>query len=285
VTSEELKKSQKGSWLKNTLLRIASAAVLIPVLFWLLFWAPKWGFVAFALVALGIASRELFLMVLPNHRAQQWVGTLCSLSVAAGVIYAPRSDTVLFSLLGISLVGLIAGLARPEPVDGADRRLAWLVAGPIYVGGMLSTLILLHLQPEGGRWVILAMIFAFGSDTAAYFAGKLFGRHRLYPIVSPNKTVEGAVGGILGGVLGALAAHYWFLPALPLIDGVVLAILAAGVGQLGDLCVSLIKRSRGVKDSGAILPGHGGLLDRVDALAFTSVITWGYYALYLVPPA
>lgn len=279
--SEAKAPEKKSSWLRNTLVRVASAAVLIPIVFYLLFWAPTWGFVAFAFLALAIASRELFQMVLPDAPVQRAVGLLSSLGVAGSIVYQPDSSLPLFAVLASCVVGLVAGLSRAEPVEGADRRLAWLVAGPIYIGGTLSTLILLHLQEDGGRWVILSMIFAFGSDTAAYFAGKLMGKHRLYPVVSPNKTVEGAIGGLLGGVAGALAAHFWFLPALPLWEGVVLALLAAAVGQLGDLCVSLIKRSCGVKDSGAILPGHGGLLDRVDALAFTSVVTWGYVALYL----
>ena len=166
--------------------------------------------------------------------------------------------------------GTIVSLARPEPLDAAGVRLAWLIAGPFYVGGLLASVGRLHLAEHGGQWVLLAMWIAWASDTGAYFAGRFFGKHKLAPRVSPSKTIEGAVGGVLGSLTGALAAHFWFLPSLPLANAIVLTVVANLLGQSGDLVESLVKRSTGVKDSGSILPGHGGMLDRVDALMFTS---------------
>jgi phosphatidate cytidylyltransferase len=106
------------------------------------------------------------------------------------------------------------------------------------------------------------------------------GKTRLYVAVSPNKTVEGSIGGLLGALLGGLIAHFWFLPSLGLVAAVVLSLVAAALGQLGDLCESLIKRSTGVKDSGTLLPGHGGFLDRVDALVFTSATVYFYVVVF-----
>jgi phosphatidate cytidylyltransferase len=172
--------------------------------------------------------------------------------------------------------GLLTSLIKVDPTSGASARAAWSVAGPAYMGGLFGTITLLFRQPHGGEWVLLAMLFAFWSDTAGYFVGKAYGKHRLYYAVSPNKTIEGAIGGLLGALVGGLIAHFWFLPQLSLGAVFILAPVGAAAGQLGDLCESLIKRSTGVKDSGKLLPGHGGLLDRVDALLFSSAVVYLY---------
>jgi phosphatidate cytidylyltransferase len=180
------------------------------------------------------------------------------------------------SILFVVVGGVLVPLVRPEPLDRAGQRLAWLIAGSFYVGGLLASLGRIHGGAHGGAWVLLAMWIAWASDTGAYFAGRFFGRHKLAPRVSPAKTIEGALGGLLASLTGALAAHFWFLPTLPLVDALVLAAVANVFGQAGDLVESLVKRSTGVKDSGNILPGHGGMLDRVDALMFTATACWVY---------
>jgi phosphatidate cytidylyltransferase len=178
--------------------------------------------------------------------------------------------------------GLFGGLARPDPVERAAMRTGWLLGGPIYVAGTLSTLDLMHGLPHGGSWVLLSMFLAWMSDTVAYFAGKYLGRHKLYPKLSPKKTVEGAMGGLVGSMIGAVIVSLWLIPGFPLTHALGLAVVAGALGQAGDLFESLIKRSTGVKDSGRILPGHGGLLDRVDALMFTASATF-LYASTLYP--
>jgi phosphatidate cytidylyltransferase len=140
----------------------------------------------------------------------------------------------------------------------------------------LATLILLRRFENGGAWVLLSMMLSWLADTAAYFSGRAFGRHKLYEKVSPKKTVEGAIGGLFGSTGGALLAHFWYLPELSWVGAVALGIVAGGLGQAGDLAESMIKRSTGVKDSGWIIPGHGGILDRIDALIFTAPVTWAY---------
>jgi phosphatidate cytidylyltransferase len=134
----------------------------------------------------------------------------------------------------------------------------------------------------GPGYVVVAIMFAWFADTGGYFAGRFLGKRKLYEAVSPKKTVEGAVGGLAGSVLGALVAHFWFLPELSLAHGIPLALGASVFGQAGDLGESVLKRSTGVKDSGAIVPGHGGILDRVDALMLTSAVTF-FYTLWLAP--
>jgi phosphatidate cytidylyltransferase len=121
---------------------------------------------------------------------------------------------------------------------------------------------------------VLAFVVTWANDTFAYFAGMLFGRHKLYEKVSPKKTWEGFAGGALGSVAGALVVRSTLLPELPVPMAVLLGAGAALLGPMGDFTESLLKRAAGVKDSGRLIPGHGGLLDRIDALLF--VVPWVY---------
>ncbi len=140
---------------------------------------------------------------------------------------------------------------------------------------------LLRKLPHGQGWVFLVLLIVMVSDSMAYFAGITLGRHRLYEAISPKKSIEGAVGGLGGGVLGALVAKSWLLPQLQAADVILLGLGVGAFSQIGDLVESMLKRSFGVKDSGAIIPGHGGLLDRLDSLLFAFPATY-YYAIWLV---
>jgi phosphatidate cytidylyltransferase len=147
-----------------------------------------------------------------------------------------------------------------------------------YLGVTLPLVLQLRDHPNGGWLVLLTMVITFGSDTGAYFAGRFLGRHKLYPSVSPKKTIEGAIGGIMASIGGTfLIAHY--------VDGMSFltplhCVLLGGVGACfavtGDLVESLMKRAFGVKDSGQLIPGHGGLLDRIDGLVFCGPFVWLY---------
>jgi phosphatidate cytidylyltransferase len=131
------------------------------------------------------------------------------------------------------------------------------------------------LRVQGGTaWVVLAFAVTWANDTFAYFAGMLFGKHQLYQKVSPKKTWEGFAGGAVGSVLGALVIRATLLQELSVPHAVLLGAGAAVLGPLGDFTESLLKRAAGVKDSGKVIPGHGGLLDRIDALLF--VVPWVY---------
>jgi len=129
-----------------------------------------------------------------------------------------------------------------------------------------------------GAWrLLLLLAIVMGADTAAFFVGSALGRHKLAPAISPGKTVEGLVGGLAGGILGALAVRWIGLKALPLAHAVVLGFLGAALGAAGDLAESLIKRWSGVKDSGSLFPGHGGMLDRLDSLLLAGPVLYYYF--------
>ncbi|MFH1646156.1 MAG: phosphatidate cytidylyltransferase [Chloroflexota bacterium] len=162
--------------------------------------------------------------------------------------------------------------------EGAFANWAWLMGGILYVGLLLSFLVALRLE-AGRAWLYLALFATFGSDTAAYFIGKAFGRHRLAPRISPGKTWEGAAGGLIGAVIISLLFTLPTPLQLPLgyAQAISLGLLISIFGQFGDLAESLLKRNTGVKDSGRLMPGHGGLLDRMDSVVFAGVVVYLYY--------
>ena len=172
-----------------------------------------------------------------------------------------------------------------SPRELAFLNWAWTIAGILYVGWMLSYWVALRGLDQGRGWVFFALFSTFACDTAAFFVGRAFGRHPLAPAISPGKTWEGAVGGFLASPAGA-SIIYTILNlahiALPLgYGGMVLIGCLIGVfAQLGDLAESLLKRNVGVKDSGNLIPGHGGILDRIDSIAFTGVIAY-YCVIWL----
>lgn len=284
-TSPSAPEPKRG--LGDTAKRFASAGPLVPVIVWMLFWGPPWAFAFFVGIAIAIAANELFVMTIPESRGLRVWGVISTLMLAAAVAFGDRCPfglgETLVSVFVVLLVGvLVSGLVVPDPVERAAARAGWLLAGPLYVGVSLAHIERLHLLPHGGGWVVMAMMLAWLSDTAAYFAGRWFGKTKLYPKLSPKKTVEGALGGLFGSVVGGLCGHFFLVPGLPLVDSIVLALVAGAAGQAGDLFESLLKRSTGVKDSGSILPGHGGLLDRADALMYTAMLT-AAYAAYVLP--
>lgn len=269
----------------NLATRLLTAGILAPPLLLVLFLGPAWGWFAIVMGATAIGALELFAMTHPGDRVAQVVGALCSLGACAGVYLGATDARVLLSVLFlVPIVGLLVPLWRLGEIPTAALRIMAGVAAPLYIGGLFATIALLrHDQGErGARWVLLTLMFAWLADTGGYFFGRFLGKTKLYEAVSPKKTRAGFVGSLVGAAVGAVLAHYWFLPSLSLEHGLPLAVVAGALGQLGDLVESLLKRSTGIKDSGSIIPGHGGILDRVDALLIAGPIVY-LYTLWTQP--
>ena len=263
---------------RNLALRLTTAAVLVPIILWLLYEGPAWAFPAVTAFMCMLASRELFAMVAPGDRLLTFFGLPATLALYAVVAVPAARPHTIHVLIGLTVVGFSLCLSRSMPIERAALRMAWILAGPIYLGGLFGTIADLFRYPSGGSWVVLALICGFFSDTGGYFVGRRWGKHALHP-VSPKKTVEGSIAGVATAMLGGLAAHFLILPQLPIPTTLALCFVASLLGQLGDLAESLIKRSVGVKDSGTILPGHGGVLDRSDAMLFSAATIWAYVTL------
>jgi phosphatidate cytidylyltransferase len=186
-------------------------------------------------------------------------------------------------LLTSAVVLPLIGLLSRRQKEGAFATWAWTIAGILYVGWLLSYLVALRGLDAGRNWVFFALFITWASDTTAFFIGRRFGRHKLAPNISPGKTWEGTIGGIVGAIIMSIL---FFSPTpfhLPLVywQAIVLSILVSIFGQVGDLVESLLKRNMGVKDSGKLMPGHGGILDRMDSIIFAGIVVY-YYVIWAI---
>lgn len=204
--------------------------------------------------------------------------------MAAGtvLIFIPFFNENSLALASVALLFVCFSLLflfRLRTIESAAQEAAYALLAFIYVPFLLMHLVLLRQTQYGIQWLFVMMLIVMTNDSAAYYTGSAFGKHRLYPLVSPKKSIEGALGGLCGSVGGTLLAKYTFFPQLSFADALITAVVIGTVGQAGDLFESLLKRSFGVKDSGSIIPGHGGVLDRLDSILFAAPLTY-YYVLY-----
>ena len=259
--------------------RILSAAVLVIIVGGTIWWLPPWATLALAIVAAAAGAFELCGLVRPFGAfvpvaPAMAMAAASTAAVAASVIWPESADPDLVTpiVLGALLVAGITSLAA-MPASGPSQPVfavvAVLLLASIYVGLPLGALVWIRTACGPAALVWLIAVIAI-SDTAQYYAGTFFGRRKLAPIVSPKKTVEGLLGGLVAGpvVGGALAT--WGLEGAPMWEGAIFALILVLFGVAGDLFESLLKRSAGVKDSSALIPGHGGVLDRVDAYLFAA---------------
>jgi phosphatidate cytidylyltransferase len=228
-------------------------------------------------VALGLREYVALLMA-DAPPVQRWAVLVLGIAFAVAVYQRPAMT---FALAAVAMVGVgISTLLAPGEIDRAAGRLGIGVFGVFYLS-LLVSLALLHRDLADGRlWVAVALGVTFCNDTGAYFVGRAVGRHKLAPAISPGKTVEGGVGGLAAGIGFMLAARATFFPAIGLLDCLVVGSGAGFLGPAGDLVESLLKRSVGAKDSGRLIPGHGGVLDRIDAVLFVGAFVYAY-ARYL----
>jgi len=255
--------------------RALSAAVLLPVFLWIVLAGPLWvyGLMITAIAALG--QWEFTGMFeragIPTLRVGGLIGgTLVTASFAWSMAEGVTLTLVLMALLALSL-------SRAARSRGAWQSLAVTVLGVCYVNWLMGYGFRLRALDGGSGWVLLLVGVTWLGETAAYVIGASVGRHKLAPLISPGKTVEGAIAQVTVSVLAAVAAGTWLVPSLTLGSAALIGATLGVVGQVGDLAESALKRSVGAKDAGRLIPGHGGILDRVDGLLFNTPVLF-YYA-------
>jgi phosphatidate cytidylyltransferase len=265
--------------MKNLAFRLLTATVAIPIILILLYFLPWWAFGGLAALAMNVASLEFFQLTHKGDRLGQAFGLSLNTVVYTVLVVTEFGTTnpslALCTLVAVTPAALLFTLLFPAEQATSLARMTALVTAPFYLGTSLAAIACLRRigsSTVGAGLVVMTLMVAWFSDTAGYFVGKGLGGPRLYPSVSPNKTWSGALGGLIGSGLAAVLAHVWYLHGhIPLEKGVLAAVIAGAFGQAGDLCESLMKRSAGVKDSSGILPGHGGILDRLDAVMFAAL--------------
>src|SRR4030043_792244 len=266
--------------------RVITAAVGIPVIIFAIWFGDPWFTVLIAAAALAGAYEFYHMANFDRREPLLYLGLLWTLALVLSSQYK-SPDVLPIVVTAVMLISLISLLYRRSGEE-AFRNWAWTIVGALYVGWMLSYWLRLRGLEYGQNWVYLAMLTTFANDTGAYFIGRARGKHKLAPAVSPAKTWEGAMGGLMSAVLAAIVIamvlelisvkvgapfvfRYWQIMLLGFLVGL--------FAQLGDLIESLLKRNVGVKESGNLLPGHGGILDRFDSLIFVGAVIY-YYAVW-----
>ena len=254
--------------------RLLVAVIGVPVLLWAVLWAPPLAMMAALMLLAGVGALELQQCVSGEKRSEL-NGIAAVTAVFTVDWYFERPDHV--ALLFVLYALLTFGYAVCKGGEVRFDRLMAALFGSISIAWSFSSFLRMEAAGVPRPLLLLPFVFSFSCDTCAYFAGRAFGRHKLAPKVSPNKTVEGAVGGLLGSVLGGVL----FAWALGRWSGaaafgcgfmLLLALFCGAVAQLGDLSFSLIKREFGVKDYGRVFLAHGGVLDRFDSVLFVAPV-------------
>ena len=261
--------------------RVYVALVFVPLFYALVRYAPPIAFFTLVAAAAFLAVAEFYRL---HFRDEGLPVTVMALGVGTTALILasfqwPGGMSERTLVLAIVIGALLHRLCGRRTVAHGLMDPAVAAFGPLYIGLCLGHLLLTRAMPEGEFLIFALFLITWAADTGAYYVGTSLGRHKLASTISPNKTVEGVAGGLMAAMLTTFLAQAWFLPSLTIQDCVAVACLLTVAGLLGDLTESAMKRDAGVKDSGSIIPGHGGMLDRLDSLLFTAPAFYYYVSL------
>jgi len=265
--------------------RLLTALITLPFLIYIIGFGPRELFYLVLFSATIISLMEFYKITTSNLSkpvkfSMCLVTLLLFLVIYQGQILFVQLATVLFAFVPMSFFMFTYASSGKQAMPDIGNA----VMGPIYIVIPLSMMLQIdrYYPDKGYIWIFFLLVVIFSNDTGAFYCGKLFGKHKLYKTISPGKTWEGAIGGVVCSMMAAL----WFLHLLPqcqISPGIlVLVVVLSVAGQIGDLVESMLKRNHGIKDSGSILPGHGGILDRIDSLLFATPVLFGYLSFYRI---
>jgi phosphatidate cytidylyltransferase len=258
--------------------RIYTILVLAPLLYAIIRYLPPLAFSGVVVLGGSLALFEFYRLCF-GDRSHSWLIGIGLTGFAALILGTHWPGIIVPTLLATLICAISIPLFHRAPLEQSLRDSAMTVFGVLYLGLPLGMLSITRLLPQGEWLIFFLLLVTWASDTGAYYVGILLGRHRLAPTISPKKTVEGLVGGLIGAIIVAYVARWWFLPELSGLDCLILGTMLTITGLWGDLTESAMKRSVGMKDSGGILPGHGGMLDRLDSLLFTAPVFYYYVTM------
>ncbi len=261
--------------------RWVTALIAVPLLFWIIGCAGKTAFALLIAVASVAGMLEYNRMVFKKGCSSEKTIVLAAALIfplaAFGGNRALLLALVVFSVMTVFIFNLLRAKAGMLEVNTPARA----VLGIMYIPLLISHLILIRAVPSGHLWIFYVLVVAFSGDVAAYYAGRSLGKRKLLAEVSPGKTIEGTIGLMIGSALGSVVFFLIFFKELSIVHAFFLGLAGGVIGQLGDLTESALKREAGIKDSGMLLPGHGGILDRLDCLLFISPFIF-YYREFII---
>ena len=260
--------------------RLISALCILPPLVLIVRFGSSLHFLLLITLVVGLGLAEFYRMLSTKGLpCRGWLGVAFGVLLPlAFYVGGPANQAAVAAIVVLSF---IVGLVTRQEMVSSVQSIAFTLLGVFYVGWLLSYVLLLRLLIDGPYYVFYIFGIVWLGDAAALVVGTLIGRHKLAPSISPHKTIEGAVGGLLGSLCGAILGGLWLLGRFSLVQSLAAGGMLALLGQLGDLSESLLKRSVGVKDSAVFIPGHGGILDKVDGILFGAPALY-YYVLYVV---
>ena len=261
--------------------RVLSALVMAALLVVVIFFSPPFVMETFVLILVAGALFEFFKLCLPPERIYHVIGIIWGLSVSLSLLVFRDPTSVLISFVGGLFVVTLVHMKHSTVLTGVTSRIGVTTLGVMYLGMTLPFWALLYRLPYGRVLVLIGIAATAMCDSFALFAGKAFGRHKFAPMTSPNKTMEGFFGGFVGSILTVWLIKLLALPGLQTIHVIAMGLCIGFIGPMGDLVESLFKRDYQVKDSGNLIPGHGGVLDRVDAMVFVGPFLYVYARWFL----
>jgi len=261
--------------------RLITAIVTLPFLVLIIYFAPLWVFIILILFVALISLSEFYTMVKP--RAEKKIILINYLLTAALFLSILVKDFLFIAIFPLFvLLPLTFSIFDYSMNNHNTSNIGRIIMGPFYICLPLILLIMIGRLPQGQYWVFFILAVIFAGDIGSFYVGKFLGRHKLTPL-SPGKTWEGAIGGLIANALCAVALSYAIFPSLSRITIFILGIGVGISGQIGDTAESMLKRMSDVKDSGKILPGHGGMLDRIDSLLFAIPVLYIYLNCQSLP--
>jgi phosphatidate cytidylyltransferase len=262
--------------------RLLTGAILLAVVVAAAWWAPAPWLLVLAVVVAVLAAWE-FAGVARALGAPLPVAVVVCATALVCIAMAWPAAPLAPAVLALVVVAGVLAVARGLPAADSLSRVAATVFGPLYVGLPLGALIAVRWE-HGREAALLVLLLVVVSDTAQYYTGRMLGRRSLAPVLSPKKTVEGAAGGVVAGALTIAIVGAWWWPAAPVAVRAAAGVLLVLVGIAGDLFESLLKRAAGMKDSSSLIPGHGGMLDRIDSVtAAAPALVFALLSLQVIP--